>query len=369
MALRAQGFSTPAPSRPQARHLQSAVRGMSLLQLDFVNVLIPAHYLVLYARLGSYRRELVDRALYPAGFTEAWAHEACLVPVESWPLLYHRRATHRVRPWGFEKFLQQHAAFAESVLEQVRERGPLAAEDIETPAHVPAKIENSWYSSSARGVLEAYFGQGLLAVRGRRANFARVYDLAERLIQPDLLHRCVPEGEARRELLLQAGAALGVATAADLADYFRMYVTDAKPVIEELVSDGLLEPVNVEGWRQQAYLHPEARPTRRNPTTLLSPFDPLIFYRPRTLRLFGFDYRLEIFVPAAQRRWGYYVLPFLYEGRLAARVDLKADRANQRLVALATHFEANVGRAAVREALEAELARLGGWLGLAHGDG
>ena len=364
IALHAAGFDAPRPATPTAAHIRDIIRRLSLLQLDFVNVVIPAHYLVLFSRLGPYPRDLLNEAIYTGGFTEAWAHEACIVPMENWPLFHHRRAAHRVRPWGFEEFLAKHATFTDWVLEEIRSKGPLAAEDIAIPTTVPNKIEHSWYGSTARATLEAYFGKGTLAVATRRANFARVYDLAERLIPHNLLHQAVPPNEAKRELLLQAARALGVATQADLADYYRWYISETKPILAELVSDGLLEPVRVEGWPQTAYLAPGAKRTQFQATCLLSPFDPLIFYRPRTERLFGFDYRLEIFVPAGDRQWGYYVLPFLYQGQIVARVDLKADRANRTLRVLAAYIEKGHSGYEVASALAMELSTLSNWLNL-----
>jgi hypothetical protein len=284
--------------------------------------------------------------------------------VETWPLLRYRRETDRVRPWGFAKVLEERAEYAAWVLEEVRRRGPLAADELPPPNGAAGRIPGSWIGTVARGVLEAHFLRGKLAAAGRRQDFSRLYNLAERLI-PDQ-HRCrqVEYEESRRALLLQAARAHGVGTARDLADYFRMPVADAKPRLLELVQSGLLQEVRVEGWREPAYLDPNARAPRRiEAAALLSPFDPLIWCRPRVERLFGFRYRVEIFVPPEKRTHGFYVLPFLLGNKLVARVDLKADRANGRLRVLGTWFE---GRrtAAVRDALSAELRLLGEWLRL-----
>jgi uncharacterized protein YcaQ len=214
-------------------------------------------------------------------------------------------------------------------------------------------------------MLEAHFGRGVLAVTERRSNFARVYDLAERVIPREHHQRKVGREEAQRELLRQAARAQGVGTASDLADYFRMQVREARPRINELVEAGELREVRVEGWRQPAYLDPNAHlPRRIAPSSLLSPFDPLIWYRPRVKRLFDFDYRFEIFVPQAKRKWGSYVLPFLLGDRLVARVDLKADRTARRLLVPAAYIEPDAEPGTVAEALATELQTMAAWLGL-----
>ncbi|MBV8820644.1 MAG: YcaQ family DNA glycosylase, partial [Acidobacteriaceae bacterium] len=221
-----------------------------------------------------------------------------------------------------------------------------------------------WYSVP-RSVLEVHFGRGVLAVAGRSPDFARIFDLAERVIAAEHHERQVPHAEGVRELLRMAAKAHGIGTAADIADYYRMPMREARPVIQDLVEAGELTPVRVEGWREVAYLHRDAaRPKRIEAMTLLAPFDPLIWYRPRTERLFGFEYRFEIFVPQHKRRWGVYVLPLLMGDKLVARVDLKADRAAGRLVLVSAHLEANADRRGVERALVDELRTLAGWLDL-----
>ena len=336
------------------------------MQLDYVNLLAPAHYLVLFSRLGPYKKTLLDDLLYRRReFTELWAHEASIVPMETWPLLRYRRESHRVRPWGFEKFLASHPAYVGWVLEQVRDRGPLAARELTVPEGVERRLDLDWFGTVPRAALEAHFGCGALAIAAREPNFTRVYDLAERVIPPELLHVDIPREEAQRDLLLQAVRAHGVATAGDLADYWRMPVSGARPRITELVEAGRLRTVHVEGWREPALLDPGARaPDRVDAAALLAPFDPLIWTRARTARLFGFEYRFEIFVPPAKRKWGTYVLPFLLGDRLVARVDLKADRDSRRLRVVAASGERGVNPGAVAEALVRELRSLAGWLEL-----
>lgn len=363
LALAAQGFDRKRPRRATLRHLRDTIRRLGLLQIDCVNVVCPAHYMVPFSRLGPYDRARFDKLIYGSGeFAEHWAHEISIIPAETWPLLGYRRETDRIRPWGFDKVLEERAGYAAWVLEEVRRRGPLAADDLPPPEGAAGRIPGAWIGTVARGVLEAHFLRGTLAAAGRRSDFSRLYDLTERLIPEEHRSRRVDYDEARRALLLKAARAHAVGTAKDLSDYFRMPVADARPRLRELVEAGQLHEARVEGWREVAYLHPKAQaPPSIQAAALLSPFDPLIWCRPRVERLFGFRYRVEIFVPPEKRQYGFYVLPFLLGEKLVARVDLKADRASGRLRVLGKWFE---GRktAAVAAALSAELRVLEDWL-------
>ena len=364
-ALAAQGFDRPRPRRATIRDLARTIRRLALVQLDYVNVLVPSHYQVPFSRLGPYDRALLDRLVYRSGeFTEHWAHEASIVPTETWPLLRYRRDEHRPRPWGFDKFLLANPVYVARVLEDVRSRGPLRADELPPFEGITHTLDHAWFRSVPRAVLEAHFGRGALAIAAREADLARRYDLAERVVPAEHHSRAVERDEAQRQLLLQAGRAHGVGTAADLADYFRMPVNDARPRLAELVASGALREARVEGWREPAYLHADAQPARIEARSLLSPFDPVVWFRPRTRRLFGFDYRFEIFVPAGKRRWGAYVLPFLFGDRLVARVDLKSDRLARRLAVVGAWLEPSVDGAAVARALAAELREWTSWLGL-----
>ncbi len=366
VALAAQGFGRPRPAHPTARHLLATVRRLGLLQFDSVGVLAPAHYQPLFSRLGPYDRALLDDLTYRRRLlTEQWAHEASIIPVETWPLLRHRMEAHRLRPDGFERQLARHPDYAGAVLEAVRARGPLAAEDLEHPPGSERRLAVDWYGTFPRATLEAFFGRGELAVAGRLRNMARRYDLAERVIPASALARRVTPAEARRALLEQAARATGVGTVRDLADYFRMRTAEARPHLDELREAGVLRAVRVEGWREPALLHAEAvLPRRLEAAALLSPFDPVVWFRPRALRLFGLDHRLEIYTPAPKRRWGYYVLPFLLGDRLVARLDLRADRETGRLLVLAAHLEDGHRAGEVTGPLAAELGQLASWLGL-----
>ncbi len=370
IALTAQGFGRPRPvGKVGFRHLRAAIWRLGLLQLDFVNVVVPAHYQVLFSRLGAYDMSLLDRLAYRRReLTEQWAHEASLVPMELWPHLAHRREAHPIRPRGFDVFLARHSGYVDWVLAEIDRRGPLAAEDLPVPDGVDRRLDGSWLGTVPRALLEHLFGRGVLAVAERRPSMARAFDRSERVVPAEHHGRTVSRAEAQRELVRIAASAHGIASAADLADYFRLRVGEAQPRIAELVESGELRELAVEGWRGPAYLHRDAKlPRRVDAAALISPFDPLIWTRKRSERLFGFDYRFEIFTPREQRRWGCYVLPFLHGDRLVARVDLKAERTGGRLLVLTTHYEPGVDRAEVKPALTSELETMAGWLGLELG--
>ena len=345
--------------------MAGVIRDLGLLQIDSVNVLVPAHYQVLFSRLGPYDRATADKVIYKSGqFTEQWAHVASIVPVETWPLLKHRMEAHSGRAWGHGEFQDQFPEYLGWVLEEVRRRGPLCGEHLDPPDGAPRRLEGSWYSNVGRAMLEAHFARGVVAVTNRLSNFAREFDLAERVIPAECLTRSVPKDDAQREMIRQAAAAYGIATAADLADYFRMRPQEARARIAELVSAGELERVQVEGWKDAAYLSRDARcPKAMEASALLSPFDPVVWFRPRAERLFDFHYRIEIYTPEAKRKFGYYVLPFLDGERIVGRVDLKADRAAGRLLVLAAHKED--GPPGFERRLLEELHAMARWLGLA----
>ena len=367
IALAAQGFDRP---RPQGRvglaPLRRVIRQLGLLQIDYVNVLVPAQYQVPFSRLGPYDRTLLDDLVYRRReFTEQWAREACIVPIESWPLLRPRADDRRVR--SLAAFARKHAAYLDEVLERVRATGPLTRGDVPEPNGAPRPAKRGfWNWSLAKVALEYHFASGTLAVAERRSkDFARAYDLAERVVPEAHRARDLPREDAHRELLRRAARALGIGTAGDLADYYRLPIREARRLLLELARAQELSEVRVEGWKEPAYLHPEARPPRSlEARSLLSPFDPVVWHRPRVARLFDFEYTLEIWVPQAKRRWGYYVLPFLMGDRLVARVDLKSDREAGRLLVAAAHVEPEVDRAEVAGALAEELATMATWLQL-----
>lgn len=365
IALAAQGFGTARAAAVNAGHLRRTIDRLSLHQIDSVNILARAHYLPAFSRLGPYDRTLLDRAAWgrpsERRLFQYWAHEASLLPLELHPLFRWRmaRADRGEAGYGSMRlFATEKRAEAMAVLARIRDDGPLAASDLE------ASRSGWWAWSDAKRALEWLFYAGHVTTRTRRGGFERVYDLTERVIPPTILVLPTPdEPAAHRALIERAARALGVATARELRDYHRLGPEDARVAIASLAEEGVLIPVVVPDW-PAAWLHRDARRPRRIAAhALLAPFDPLIWHRDRAERLFGFHYRIEIYVPAAKRRHGYYVLPFLYGDRLVARVDLKADRPTGRLLVHATHLEPHAP-ADTREALGAELADMARWLAL-----
>jgi hypothetical protein len=367
IALQAQLFQsrTKAPKTPQA--LADLVRSLGALQIDSVNVLVRSHYLPLFSRCGAYDRALLERAAYEPEqrrLFEYWGHEASFLPIERYPLFRWRmeRALRGEGTWGrMKKFVSEHRDTVAAVREQIRDRGPLGAGEL-----IGTKRgKGGWWGwGEGKEILEWLFWTGEVTT-ARRRNFERLYDLTERVIPTDVLNRTVTKADAQRALLEIAARALGVATIGDLRDYFRIPTADAPHAVSALVEQGVLTPVAVEGWKQLAYRHRDAKcPRAAHASALLSPFDSLIWERARTERLFGFYYRLEIYTPAHKREHGYYVLPFLHAGELAGRVDLKADRERARLLVKGGSVEAGVRENDIVESLREELQSLSSWLGL-----
>ena len=367
IALAAQGFGAlRAPAAPGFAPIRRVLARTQLLQIDSVNVLTRAHYLPLVSRLGPYARAELEAAAWgakPRRLFEYWAHEASILPVELQPLLRWRmaRAEAGEGTWGrLCAFARERRGEAEAILHRIETDGALAASDLGD------RGEGGWWGWSAgKQALEWLFWSGRITTATRRASFERVYDLSERVLPRGVLGAPTPApADAHRALLARAARALGVATAGDLRDYFRLSPGDAQPRIAELVEAGDLIPTAVEGWAQPAFLHREARrPRRIEARALLAPFDPLVWERSRTERLFGMRLRIEIYTPAAKRAHGYYVLPFLLGENLAARVDLKADRAAGALRVQAAHAEPSAP-AHTAEALAGALGEMAAWLGL-----
>ena len=369
IALAAQGFAERRPEAADAAQLKRLTRRLGLLQIDSVNVLVRAHYMPGFSRLGAYAAGLLDKAAYDGRrrhLFEYWGHEASLLPVELYPLFRWRmqEAERLEGMWtSVAQAKREQAAYIERLLDEVRSRGPLAASELEEQAG--ARSSAWWGWSESKRALEYLFWSGRLTTATRR-NFERVYDLPERVLPRAVLAAPVPDKEeAQRQLLMLSARALGVATEADLRDYFRLKPADSQPRVAELVEAGQLLPVTVKGWSHPAYLHPDARlPRRVEAKTLLSPFDPLIWERARTERIWNFRYRIEIYTPAPKRQFGYYVLPFLLGEALVGRVDLKADRAAGVLRVLASHAEPGIEAELVAPALLESLTDMAAWLGL-----
>jgi uncharacterized protein YcaQ len=334
IALAAQGFGRPAAAPATTRQLNLTFERLGLLQLDSVNVFERSHYLPMFARLGAYDKAALDRLTFGrhAKYTEYWAHVAALIPLESWPLWRWRMTARRRRDENDPaSWIHANRGMLDWLRAELADKGPLPASMIEHDAN---KRRGSWWEwSDVKIGLEYLFDWGEVVSAGR-ARFERSYGLTEQVMPAELLGREVSKHEALRELLSRAGRAHGVGTLGDLADYYRLMKSAAKPVIDELVEEGELAPVTVAGWERvgrpvPAYLHRDARiPRAVKATALLSPFDPVVWERDRALRLFDFHYRIEIYTPAAKRVFGYYTLPVLIDDRLVGRVDLKSDRQN-----------------------------------------
>ncbi len=363
IALGAQGFAEPRPAgRVDRRHLRRALDRMGLIQIDSVNVLARSQELTLFARLGAHPRTLIDDASRAGELFEYWVHEASLVPTDQHPLFgWRMRGSF---PWvGFRRRMHSLAPYIEEVYQRVVDEGPLVAGDLK--ARVGRK-GTWWDHDDGKIALEALFYQGRISARRRPADFARVYDLTERLIPAEVLARPEPsEHDARKELLVLAARSHGVGTLADLADYHRLKPTTCRAALGELVEEGRLIPATVREWDRPAYLHPDARrPRRIDARALLSPFDPVVWRRERALRMFDFHYRIEIYTPREKRRHGYYVMPFLLGDALVGRVDLKADRAEGRLLVQHAWPEPGVDEARVAAELYQELSEMAAWLEL-----
>lgn len=366
IALAAQGFADPLPAgAPDRRHLARVLSKLGLFQIDSVSAVVRAHYMPLYSRIGPYPLSLLDNATVTRKrlLFEYWAHEASFLPVETQPLLRWRmeRAGRGEEMYvGLAKWGRENGALIDDIFRQVVDRGAVAASDIE--GH---KGSGGWWGwSAAKHAFEWLFWAGRITTAHRRG-FERVYDLPERVLPQAVLDTPTPSIEdAHRELLRISARAHGVATYACLRDYFRLGPEDTKPRIQELVEDGELLPVKVEGWDRPAYLHRDARiPRRIEARTLLAPFDPVVFERGRAESLFDFRYRIEIYTPADKRQYGYYVLPFLLGERVVARLDMKADRPAGVLRVHAAFAEAHAP-AETPAALLEELRRMQDWLGL-----
>ncbi|RWM23325.1 MAG: winged helix-turn-helix domain-containing protein [Mesorhizobium sp.] len=366
IALAAQGFADPRPnSTPDRRHLARVLGRTGLLQIDSVSAVVRAHYMPLYSRLGPYPLALLDNAAVTRKrrVFEYWAHEASFLPVETYPLMRWRmeRAERGEEMYnGLAKWGRERATYIEDIYREVVERGPIAASALEGQ-----KGSGGWWGwSDAKRAFEWLFWAGRITTASRRG-FERLYDLPERVLPPAILALPVPSPEdAHRELLRISARAHGVATAGDLRDYFRLSPADIKGRIEELVEAGDLLPLSVEGWSKPVYLHKDARvPRKIEARALLAPFDPVVFERARTERLFDFRYRIEIYTPAEKRQYGYYVLPFLLGEKIVARIDLKADRPAGVLRVHAAYAEPGAPPQTAAQLFE-ELKLMQGWLGL-----
>ncbi|MEY2590741.1 MAG: uncharacterized protein QOJ67_2725 [Acidimicrobiaceae bacterium] len=366
IALAAQGFGDQRPAgRVDLRHARKVLGHIGLLQIDSVNVLVRSHELPLFSRLGPYPRSIVtDLTERKHELFEYWAHVASFIPVELQPALRWRMERASGEAWTHVAAMEhKRPGYVDAIEAEVAERGPIAASELTDPG---VKQGPWWGWGDGKSALEWLFWSGRLVSAGRGNNFERIYDLPERVLPAWVLAAPTPSlEEQQRTLLMVSARALGIGTARDVADYFRIKVPEARPRLAELVEAGSLIPTKVEGWPQTAYLHPEAQlPRWVRARALLSPFDSLIWERERTERVFGMRVRLEVYTPAPKRVHGYYVLPFLLGDALVARVDLKRDTKASALRVLAAHAEPGVDHMLVAEELAVELRAMARWLGL-----
>ena len=365
IALAAQGFAEPRPTgKIDRRHLRKVFDRVGLIQIDSVNVLVRSQELPLFARLGPHPRTLIAEATAAGELFEYWAHEAAHVPVAHHYLHRYKMELSKTQPrWKrFLELQQRRPNFVPELLQRIETGGPVVAGDVSE--RVGPK--GTWWDwDDGKVALEYLFLTGEITAHRRANDFARVYDVTHRVMPASVLNAPTPtDAESRKELLALAIHSIGVGTAGDLCDYHRQNIPLARPHIAELVEEGRLIPVEVEGWKQPTYLDPDHRlPRWIKASSLLSPFDSLVWNRDRNERLFGFHYRIEIYVPEPKRQFGYYVLPFMYRGELVARVDLKADRAANTLRVNAIHWEQGA-TAEAKPALDRHLADMASWLRL-----
>ncbi|TPW73064.1 winged helix-turn-helix domain-containing protein [Schumannella sp. 10F1B-5-1] len=370
IALAAQGFGRPRPDTVGTRQLNGVIDRLGLLQLDSVNVYERSHYLPVFARLGGYDKALLDRLTFRPGgpkaqYFEYWAHEAALLPIGALPLIQWRMQEYRERSHrASDSWARENTAMLDFIRAELAEKGPLAASEIEHDAN---KRNGPWWGwSDVKTALEILFRWGEVFSAGR-TRFERRYGLPEQVLPAGALDAPLPRDEAVRELVRRSLVAHGIGTPKDIADYYRLKVEPTKQALRELADAGLATPVAVPGWSKQAWLDPTARKPRRVETVaLLSPFDPVVWERARTEKLFGFHYRIEIYTPAPQRRFGYYTLPLLVDEQIAGRIDLKSDRARGVLRVQSAWTEPGAP-AEVEQRIQPLLQQIAAWQGLDAG--
>ena len=367
LALAAQGFDSPrTKTKSTTADAVAIIKKLGVIQIDSVNVLVRSQELPLFSRLGDHDRNAIPKATSQGKIFEYWGHEAAHLPVELHPVFrfkMHAARSGKLKHWGLTSFYAENKVFVKRILKHVEINGSTSARELSTRT---TKKSSWWDWDEAKTALEYLFLTGELMSCGRGSDFARVYDTPERVLPKKILQMPTPrEIDARKELLVRAMRAQGVATLRDLADYYRQKPAVVKPLVSELVEQGVLREVAVDGWQEKAYVHRNVKlPKPLHVTALLSPFDSLVWCRPRNERLFDFHYRIEIYTPKEKRKFGYYVLPFMMNGQMVGRVDLKADRENSKLLVQSVHTERGVKRSAVNDALTAELRLMASWLGL-----
>ena len=367
LALAAQGFDKPrTKTKSTTADAVAVIKKLGVIQIDSVNVLVRSQELPLFSRLGDHDRDAISKATSHRKIFEYWGHEAAHLPVELHPVFrfkMHAARSGKLKHWGLTSFYADNKAFVRRILKHVEINGSTSARDLSTRT---TKKSSWWDWDETKTALEYLFLTGELTSCGRGSDFARVYDTPERVLPEKILQMpMLSETDARKDLLVRAMRAQGVATLRDLADYYRQKPAVVKPLVSELVEQGVLREVAVDGWQDKAYVHRSAKlPRKLYATALLSPFDSLVWCRPRNERLFNFHYRIEIYTPKEKRKFGYYVLPFMMNGQMVGRVDLKADRENSKLLVQSVHTEKGIKRPAINDALTSELRLMASWLGL-----
>ncbi|HEX8395592.1 MAG TPA: crosslink repair DNA glycosylase YcaQ family protein [Longimicrobium sp.] len=347
LLLHAQGLDRRPRRRAGRMDVLAAIRRMRALQIDTISVVARSPYLVLWSRLGPYEPRWLDELLENRALFEYWSHEACFLPIDDYPLYRHRMLDLGWAGWRYRAaFMAEHGDEAARLLQSVREGGPVRSSDFERD-----RPSGTWWDwTPQKRMLESLFTAGELMI-ARRENFQRIYDVRERVHPAWSDDRLPPRDEVQRTLALNAVRALGVAKAGWVADYFRMDRTSTRALPARLAAEGALVQARVEGWKEPVYIHPDHEPAARAAaegglrpvlTTLLSPFDPVVWDRARASELFGFDYRLECYTPGPRRVYGYYVLPILRRGALIGRMDAKAHRAQGAFEVRALYIEPGV---------------------------
>lgn len=370
LQLAAQGLLNPPRRKAVKQDVLAAIRQMGVLQIDTIHVVARSPYLVLWSRLGSYPQCWLEELLEERRLFEYWAHEACFLPIEDYGLFRHRMIDPGSMGWKYSaKWMEEHRATIEKLLLHIRENGPVRSADFK---RTDGKGGGWWEWKPEKRSLEVLFTAGRLMI-AKRHNFHRIYDLAERIL-PDWDDAHMPSSaDTQRTLLLNAVRALGVAKASWIGDYFRTAKSRPDPDPETLVADGSLLKASIDGWQQPVYIHPDhlqlalkaaAGKLKPTVTSLLSPFDPLVWDRKRALELFDFDYRLECYTPEAKRSYGYFTLPILHRGALVGRLDAKAHRSQGIFEVKALYLESGA-RQTQRLATElaAALRRFAAWHG------
>lgn len=364
IALVAQGFGRAVPDAVGTRQLNKEIDRLGLLQIDSVNVFERSHYLPLFARLGAYNRTALDQLTFArkGRYVEYWAHEAAVIPVDTWPLFRWRMEEFRQRDSNASSWASEHAGILDWLRSELADKGPIAASAVE---HDSNKRTGPWWGwSDVKSGLEILFRWGEVVSAGRN-KFERVYGLAEQILPAEVAAREIPERQAQKQLIEHAARAHGIATTSDITDYFRLKKVPVASILDELRDEGVVQQVSVEGWRHHAWLHREARiPRKIEAAALLSPFDPVVWHRDRAERLFDFHYRIEIYTPAHKRVFGYYSLPILVDDKIVGRIDLKNDRHAGVLRVQSAWHEAHADRTVVAERIAPVLRRTLQWQGL-----